>query len=60
MSRSDHNRSRRHPARHYSVRIMRRIERRQWKRWARLADDSVPYPLVRHGDLSSCGHGCCW
>ena len=60
MSRSDHNRSRRHPAQHYSVRMARRVERRLWKRWVWAGDDSVPYPLVRHGDLSSCGHGCCW
>jgi hypothetical protein len=60
MSHSDHNRSRRHPGQRYTARQQLRAIRRQWKRWTRIADDAVPYPAMRHGDLSSCGHGCCW
>lgn len=53
MSRSDHNRSRRHPASKPMAYRIARAHRRQWQTWVRNGDDGQPYPV-----REQCGYGC--
>lgn len=57
MSRSDHNRSRKHPYANIARRVRNRTDRYTARRVLRQGADDVPRMIPAR---SQCGHGCCW